>query len=83
MKEKVRERERARRGGAEKGEWKWPCGRCFGIGTGADLQECVTGSVCEMGSALGRRQAAERKGRKEARKARLNSKVPQLLPSSF
>lgn len=38
-----------------------------------------------MGSALSRRQAAERKDRKtkEARKAKLNSKVPQLLSSSL
>lgn len=43
--------------------------------------------VCEMGSILTRRQrqSAEKKERKakEARKARLNSKVPQLLSSSL
>lgn len=42
-------------------------------------------SVCEMGSVLGRRQRAETKERKteEAKKARLNSKVPWLLTSSL
>lgn len=42
-------------------------------------------TVCEMGSALGRRKAAEKKDRKakEARKAKLNSKVPQLFHHLF
>ena len=51
------------------GLWSWPPGTA-----------CVTGSVWEMGSALGRRQAAEKKQRKtKEAKAKINSKVPHLL----
>ncbi len=40
---KEQERENERRGDEKEGDWIWPCGWCFGIGTVADLRE----SVCD------------------------------------
>lgn len=62
--EGVRESEE-RRGGKEQGDWIWPCGWCFGIGTGADLQKCMCDRECVWdGIRSGQKTSSRKKGQK-------------------